>query len=224
MSSNFNKLNKSIINCEKCKRLVKFRQKISKEKRKQYIKETYWGKPITGFGDINGKILLVGLAPAAHGGTRTGRVFTGDKSSDFLYKCLFKAKISNQPTSEYKDDGLKLNKAYITTALKCVPPEDKPLKQELNNCFKYFDQEINLLKNLKTIVALGKIAFDACKYFYKSNYNFNKKIKFKHNAIYELPNNIKLVGCYHPSPRNVNTGRIDEKKMTTLLKKVLMVS
>ena len=224
MISNFNKLNKSIINCEKCKRLVKFRQKISKEKRKQYINETYWGKPITGFGDINGKILLVGLAPAAHGGTRTGRVFTGDKSSDFLYKCLFKAKISNQPTSEYKDDGLKLNKAYITTALKCVPPEDKPLKQELNNCFKYFDQEINLLKNLKIIVALGKIAFDACKYFYKNNYGFTENIQFKHNKIFKLPNNILLVGCYHPSPRNVNTGRINEKKMTSLFKRVLKLS
>ena len=224
MSSNFNKLNKSIINCEKCKRLVKFRQKISKEKRKQYIKETYWGKPITGFGDINGKILLVGLAPAAHGGTRTGRVFTGDKSSDFLYKCLFKAKISNQPTSEYKDDGLKLNKAYITTALKCVPPEDKPLKQELNNCFKYFDQEINLLKNLKIIVALGKIAFDACKYFYKNKYSLTENIQFKHNKIFKLPNNILLVGCYHPSPRNVNTGRINEKKMTSLFKRVLKLS
>ena len=224
MSSNFNKLNKSIINCEKCKRLVKFRQKISKEKRKQYINETYWGKPITGFGDINGKILLVGLAPAAHGGTRTGRVFTGDKSSDFLYKCLFKAKISNQPTSEYKDDGLKLNKAYITTALRCVPPEDKPLKQELNNCFKYFDQEINLLKNLKIIVALGKIAFDACKYFYKNEYGLTENIQFKHNKIFKLPNNILLVGCYHPSPRNVNTGRINEKKMTSLFKRVLKLS
>jgi len=224
MSSNFNNLNKSIINCEKCKRLVKFRQKISKEKRKQYINETYWGKPITGFGDTSGKILLVGLAPAAHGGTRTGRVFTGDKSSDFLYKCLFKAKISNQPTSEYKDDGLKLNKAYITTALKCVPPEDKPLKQELNNCFKYFDQEINLLKNLKIIVALGKIAFDACKYFYKNNYGLTENIQFKHNKIFKLPNNILLVGCYHPSPRNVNTGRIDEKKMTSLFKRVLKLS
>ena len=224
MSSNFNKLNKSIINCEKCKRLVKFRQKISKEKRKQYINETYWGKPITGFGDIKGKILLVGLAPAAHGGTRTGRVFTGDKSSDFLYKCLFKAKISNQPTSEYRDDGLKLNKAYITTALKCVPPEDKPLKQELNNCFKYFDQEINLLKNLKIIVALGKIAFDACKYFYKNEYGLTENIQFKHNKIFKLPNNILLVGCYHPSPRNVNTGRINEKKMTSLFKRVLKLS
>ena len=224
MNSNFNKLNNSIINCKKCKRLVRFRKKISKDKRKKYQQETYWGKPITGFGDTNGKILFVGLAPAAHGGTRTGRVFTGDKSSDFLYKCLFKAKISNQPKSEYKNDGLKLRKAFITTALKCVPPEDKPLKQELNNCFKYFDQEINLLKNLKIIVALGKIAFDACKYFYKNNYGFTENIQFKHNKIFKLPNDILLVGCYHPSPRNVNTGRINEKKMTLLFKRVLKLS
>ena len=122
MSSNFNKLNKSIINCEKCKRLVKFRQKISKEKRKQYINETYWGKPITGFGDINGKILLVGLAPAAHGGTRTGRAFTGDKSGDVLFECLYDAKISNQNYSKNLNDGLKLKHTYVTNVLKCVPP------------------------------------------------------------------------------------------------------
>ena len=118
----FEKLNNKIIACNKCSRLVKFRKKISTDKRKQYINETYWGKPITGFGDQNGKILFVGLAPAAHGGTRTGRVFTGDKSSEFLYKCLYKAKISNQSKSEHRNDGLKLKKAYITTALKCVPP------------------------------------------------------------------------------------------------------
>ena len=206
--------------CNKCPRLVKFRKKISTEKRKQYLKETYWGKPITGFGDQNGKILFVGLAPAAHGGTRTGRVFTGDRSSEFLYKCLYKANISNQPKSEYRDDGLKLKKAYITTALKCVPPGDKPKKNELKNCFKFFNSEICYLKNLKVIVALGKIAFDACKYFYKTKYNFNMKINFAHNKIYKLPNNIILVGCYHPSPRNVNTGRINEKKMTNLFKKV----
>ncbi len=218
---NFEKLNRSIIACNKCSRLVKFRKKISKEKRKQYINEKYWGKPITGFGDQNGKILFVGLAPAAHGGTRTGRVFTGDKSSKFLYKCLHKAKISNQPKSEHIDDGLKLKEAYITTALKCVPPGDKPQKNELDNCFNFFNSEVASLKNLKVIVALGKIAFDACKYFYKSKYNFNEKINFAHDKIYNLPNNILLVGCYHPSPRNVNTGRIDEKKMTNLFKKVL---
>ena len=224
MSSKFQKLNNSIIKCSKCSRLVKFREKISKEKRKQYIDEKYWGKPITGFGDINGKILFVGLAPAAHGGTRPGRVFTGDKSSNFLYKCLHKAKISNQPNSDHIDDGLILKKAFITTALKCVPPGDKPLKKELDNCFNFFNQEINALQNLKVIVALGKIAFDACVYFYKSNYSLSKRIKFGHNHIYHLPNNITLVGCYHPSPRNVNTGRINENKMIKLLKKIKKIA
>ena len=223
-NSVFETLNKKIIACNKCSRLVKFRKKISSEKRKQYLHETYWGKPITGFGDQNGKILFVGLAPAAHGGTRTGRVFTGDKSSEFLYKCLFNANISNQSKSEYRNDGLKLKKAYITTALKCVPPGDKPKKNELDNCFSFFNSEITYLKNLKVIVALGKIAFDACTYFYKSKYKLNEKINFAHDKIYKLPDNIFLVGCYHPSPRNVNTGRINEKKMTSLFKKVLKLA
>ena len=221
MNLSFEKLSSKIIKCKKCPRLVRFRKKISFEKRKQFINETYWGKPITGFGDINGKILFVGLAPAAHGGTRTGRVFTGDKSSDFLYKCLYKAKISNQSNSDHINDGLKLKNAFITAALKCVPPGDKPEKKELENCFPYFKNEINLLKNIKVIVALGKVAFDACVDFYKKEYNLTKKIKFGHNDVYTLPNNILLVGCYHPSPRNVNTGRINEKKMTLLFKKVL---
>ena len=213
-------LHSRIIKCNKCTRLVNFRKKISLEKRKQYINEVYWGKPITGFGDINGKILIVGLAPAAHGGTRTGRVFTGDKSSEFLYKCLHKAKISNLSNSVHINDGLKLYNAYITTALKCVPPGDKPEKNELNNCFNYFKKEIEIIKNLNVIVALGKIAFDACIYFYKQNHNFNNKVKFGHNVSIKLPNNKILLGCYHPSPRNVNTGRISEQKMVKLFKRV----
>jgi len=222
--NNLNYLNKKIIKCNKCSRLVKFRKKISKIKRKLYLHQKYWGKPITGFGDINGKILFVGLAPAAHGGTRTGRVFTGDKSSDFLYKCLYNAKISNQPTSTHVNDGLKLNKAFITTALKCVPPEDKPLKKELENCSNFFNQEIINLKKLKIIVALGKIAFDTCVYFYRSNYNVKLKMKFQHGKIFNLYKDILLVACYHPSPRNVNTGRINEKKMTNLFKKVIKLT
>jgi uracil-DNA glycosylase family 4 len=214
-----NFLHSKIIKCNKCTRLVNFRKKISVEKRKQYINEVYWGKPITGFGDINGKILIVGLAPAAHGGTRTGRVFTGDKSSEFLYKCLHKAKISNLANSVHINDGLKLYNAYITTALKCVPPGDKPEKNELNNCFNYFKKEIEIIKNLNVIVALGKIAFDACVYFYRQNYNFNNKVKFGHNVSIKLPNNKILIGCYHPSPRNVNTGRISEQKMVKLFKR-----
>ena len=221
MLNKFENLNRKIIKCTKCKRLVAFRNKILKDKRKQFINEKYWGKPITGFGDQKSKILFVGLAPAAHGGTRTGRVFTGDKSSEFLYKCLYNAKISNQSTSTHINDGLRLKKAFITTALKCVPPGDKPLKTELDNCFNFFNEEINKLQNLKAIVALGKIAFDACIYFYKSNYNFLDKVNFGHDKIYKLPNNTLLIGCYHPSPRNVNTGRINEQKMTNLFKKVL---
>ena len=213
-------LNKKIINCSRCPRLISFRKKIVENKRKQFINQKYWGKPITGFGDIHAKMLFVGLAPAAHGATRTGRVFTGDKSSEFLYKCMFKAKISNISTSEHVNDGLKLDKAFITTALKCVPPEDKPTKDELHNCFNFFEKEINLLKKIKVIIALGKIAFDACIDFYKYNYKLNDKFKFVHGKSYKLPNNILLVGCYHPSPRNVNTGRINEKKMTSLFKSI----
>ena len=216
-------LNKKIINCNKCSRLIKFRKKIVKKKRKQFIDQKYWGKPITGFGDINAKMLFVGLAPAAHGATRTGRVFTGDKSSEFLYKCMFKANISNIPSSENINDGLKLNEAFITTALKCVPPGDKPNKDELYNCFNFFEQEINLLKNLKVIIALGKIAFDACIEFYKKQFEIRSNIKFGHSKFFKLPNNILLVGSYHPSPRNVNTGRIDVNKMTNLFLKVKKV-
>ena len=220
MTNDFEKLENLIVNCKKCPRLVSFRKKIAKEKRKQYINEKYWGKPITGFGDPKARILFVGLAPAAHGGNRTGRVFTGDRSSDFLYKCLYKANLSNQPNSDHRNDGLKLKDIFITTALKCVPPGDKPTKKELNTCFKFFNNEIEYLKNLKIVVALGKIAFDACIEFYKKHYKIDSNVKFGHSKFFKLPNNILLVGSYHPSPRNVNTGRINVNKMTNLFIKV----
>ena len=220
MTNDFEKLENLIVSCKKCARLVNFRKKIAKEKRKQYLNEKYWGKPITGFGDPKARILFVGLAPAAHGGNRTGRVFTGDRSSDFLYKCLYKAKLSNQPNSDHINDGLKLRDIFITTALKCVPPGDKPTKKELNTCFKFFNNEIEYLKNLKIVVALGKIAFDACIEFYKKHYKIDSNVKFGHSKFFKLPNNILLVGSYHPSPRNVNTGRINVNKMTNLFIKV----
>ena len=221
MNINFEKLNSRIVKCSKCSRLVKFRKKIATNKRKQYINEKYWGKPVTGFGDTNAKVLLVGLAPAAHGGNRTGRVFTGDRSADFLYKCLYKAGMSNQPSSKNKYDGLKLYNTYVTTALKCVPPGDKPTFVELKTCFNYFKQEIDLLSNVKIIVALGKIAFDACIKFYKGIYFLkNKNYVFGHGVKYELPDKKILIGSYHPSPRNVNTKRINLNKMKKLLENV----
>ena len=221
MKNNLITLNHKIIKCKKCDRLVKFRSKIAKEKRKQFINETYWGKPVTGYGDPNAQLLIIGLAPAAHGGNRTGRVFTGDRSADFLFKCLFKANLSNQPNSNYRDDGLKLYNTYLTPALKCVPPGDKPTLTELRTCFIYLRAEFNLLSNVNTILALGKIAFDACLNFYKENFAIKSKDHvFSHGGRFRLPDNKILIASYHPSPRNVNTRRIDISKMVLLLEEV----
>ena len=218
--NNLEVLNKKIIKCSKCPRLVKFIKKISKEKRAQNKNEIYWGKPVTGFGDLKARIMIIGLAPAAHGGTRTGRAFTGDKSGDFLFKCLHETKISNKLQSISLNDGLILKNTYITNVLKCVPPQDKPLKKELSNCSSYLDSEISNFKKLKVIVALGKIAFDSCVKFYKSNYFFNKKITFKHGKKYVLPDGKILIGSYHPSPRNVNTKKVTINMMKNLFFKV----
>ena len=219
MNSKLKKLNKKIIRCKNCPRLSNFIKKVSNEKRQKNINEIYWGKPVTGFGNVNAKLLILGLAPAAHGGTRTGRAFTGDKSGDFLFKCLYEAKIANQPISKNLNDGLKLNLTYITNILKCVPPGDKPNAVELNNCSKYFDEEIYNLKKLKVIITLGKIAFDNCLKFYKKKLTIKEKIFFKHGNTYQLPNNIVLIPCYHPSPRNVNTKLISKKMIVSLFKK-----
>ena len=167
-------LNKEIISCKKCSRLVNFREKIATEKRKQFKDQKYWGKAVPGFGNKNAEILILGLAPAAHGANRTGRVFTGDKSSEFLFKSLYLAKLANQERSENKNDALKVENIFITLAVKCVPPNDKPTSQEILECSKYLKEEITQLKKLKTILALGKIAFEACTNFF----NLKKKIFF----------------------------------------------
>ena len=218
MNIKFKKLNKTIIKCKKCSRLVKFVKKISTEKRKQNIGENYWGKPLTGFGEFNSKLMILGLAPAAHGGTRTGRAFTGDKSGDFLFKCLYEVGISNYPFSKNLNDNLKLKSTYITNILKCVPPEDKPLSYEISNCSNFFDEEILSLKKLKVIVTLGKVAFDSCVKLYKQKFDIKSKFIFKHGKFQLLPNGLIILSSYHPSPRNVNTKLISNKMMVDLFK------
>ena len=198
---------------------MKFIKKISTEKRKQNINEIYWGKPVPGFGNLDSKLAIIGLAPAAHGGTRTGRAFTGDKSGDFLFKCLHEVGISNSPISKNINDNLKLKSTYITNILKCVPPEDKPLSNEILNCSSFFDEEILSLKKLKVIVTLGKVAFDNCIKLYKKKFNINKKFIFKHGKTQLLPNGLIILSSYHPSPRNVNTRVITIKMMVNLFKK-----
>ena len=224
MDIRLNNLNKTIVNCKKCPRLVKFIHKISRIKRKQNINEVYWGKPVPGFGKLNSKLAIIGLAPAAHGGTRTGRAFTGDKSGNFLFKSLYSVKISNQDFSENKDDGLKLKSTYITNILKCVPPGDKPMNEELSQCSNYFIKEIDYLKKIKVIVTLGKVAFDNCVKIYKKKFYINHKFEFKHGKKYLLPDNKILIACYHPSPRNVNTKVVTHAMINSLFKKAKKIS
>ena len=224
MNIKFKKLNKTIVKCKKCPRLTNFIKKISLEKRKQNFNEKYWGKPVTGFGDVNARLMIIGLAPAAHGGTRTGRAFTGDKSGNFLFKSLYSVKISNQDFSENKDDGLKLKSTYITNILKCVPPGDKPMNDELIQCSNYFIKEIDYLKKIKVIVTLGKVAFDNCVKIYKKKFNINHKFEFKHGKKYLLPDNKILIACYHPSPRNVNTKVVTHAMINRLFRKAKKIS
>ena len=224
MNIKLNNLDKTIVNCKKCPRLVKFIRKISTIKRKQNTDEVYWAKPVPGFGSLNSKLAIIGLAPAAHGGTRTGRAFTGDKSGDFLFKCLYEVGISNNPYSKELNDNLKLKSTYITNILKCVPPEDKPLRDELSNCSNYFDKEIQSLKKLKVIVTLGKVAFENCVNLFKQKYQSKQKFIFKHGKIQKLPNGLVILPSYHPSPRNVNTKLISNKMMVNLFLKAKNLS
>jgi uracil-DNA glycosylase family 4 len=212
------KLYRAVVNCTSCPRIVDFRKKIAKEKRKQFMDWTYWGRGVPGYGDPNAKLLLVGLAPAAHGGNRTARVFTGDKSADFLVMCLHEAGLANQPNSDALDDGLKLKNTFMTPVLKCVPPQDKPTAEELRNCSTYFNREMDLLKDVKVVLALGKIGFDGCLRYFRQFFDLKMKdFPFGHDVTYTLPNGIIMKGAYHPSRRNVNTGRLNKEMMLALL-------
>ena len=218
--SNLSELEQNIVKCRKCERLVLFREKIAKEKRKSYMDWDYWGKAVPGYGNPNAKIMILGLAPAAHGGNRTGRVFTGDKSADFLFKCLHHVGIANQANSDHRHDGLEIN-GYITAAVKCVPPGDKPTAEEKSKCIDYLANEFKILKELKVVLGLGKIGFESCLKFVRETYSLKMKdYKFGHGVRYKLPNGLVLFGAFHPSPRNVNTGRLDFRMMVDFLEVV----
>lgn len=203
MSSNLQELNSIIINCKKCPRLARYIATVAKVKVKRYNDWDYWGRPLPGFGDPNAKILIIGLAPAAHGGNRTGRMFTGDSSGDWLMRALYESGFANQPTSERRDDGLKLKSAYITAIVRCAPPGNKPNKQEIENCSCYLVEELKILKGVRVILALGALAFNT----YTSMQGI-KGLKFKHGAFYNLSDNLTLVASYHPSRQNTQTGKL----------------
>ncbi len=202
-------LEEQIVSCRKCPRLVAWREEVARRKRRAYRDWDYWGKPVPGFGDRKARVLIVGLAPGAHGANRTGRMFTGDGSGDFLYPALHRAGFANQPTSVRRGDGLELKDVFITAVARCVPPKNKPTAQEITNCLPYMEAEIDLLPNLKVIVALGRIAFDWTLRLYRERGYEVPRLPFRHAAVYTLAERgPTLIASYHPSRQNTQTGRL----------------
>ena len=219
------RLNREIIECSNCPRLVSFRSKVAKEKRRQFATSEYWGRPVPGFGDPKARLVIVGLAPASHGGNRTGRVFTGDSSARFLVSHLHKAGFANQPVSESRDDGLRYRDCYITAAVRCVPPDNKPTSEEMENCFPYLVRELALLTNAKVILALGRIAFDSVLELASRAEAGTKakktKFVFQHGQSYQFAENFPTVfASYHPSPRNTNTGKLTDAMFSKVLRDI----
>lgn len=205
--------------CRKCPRLVKYREKVAREKRRAFREWEYWGRGVPGFGDPHGELFILGLAPAAHGGNRTGRVFTGDRSGDFLYRALHQAGFANQPTSLQRNDGLRLERAYVAAAVRCAPPANNPLPSEIRNCRGYLKRELEELRP-KAILALGKIAWDAYLEILKQDgrIEWRSTYKFAHGAEARIANDLpRLFGVYHPSQQNTQTGRLNEEMYATVL-------
>jgi uracil-DNA glycosylase family 4 len=214
-------VNREIIACTRCPRLITYCQKIGQVKRRAYMDWDYWAKPVPGFGDPKARLLILGLAPGAHGSNRTGRPFTGDGSGNFLYPILHKAGFASQPTATHREDGMRLLDAYITAAVRCAPPDNKPEPQEIANCASHLDREFAALKNVKVVVVLGKIAFDAYLNYLKRNQILKSKAQFVfgHGETYPLPDGRTLLCSYHPSLQNTNTGKLTEKMFLDVFRK-----
>ena len=206
-------LNREVIACTRCPRLVEYREKIAREKRRAYLHWDYWGKPVPGFGDPNARVLILGLAPGAHGSNRTGRPFTGDSSGNFMYPVLHETGFANQPNATHHGDGLRLKDAYITATVRCAPPGNKPLPSEIANCAPYLDRELDALHQIRVVVALGRIGFDAYLNYLKRRSVLKSKASylFRHAAKYNMPDGRILLASYHPSNQNTNTGKLSRE-------------
>ena len=214
-----NELQQRVVSCARCPRLVEWRERVAREKVRRFAGEEYWGRPVPSFGDPEARLLIVGLAPAAHGGNRTGRVFTGDRSGDWLYRALYRAGFANQPTSVHREDGLALDDCYITAVIHCAPPENKPLPGEVANCRPYLLEEVELLAEARVVVALGRIAFAAAIEVFGLERDETvsnrvaariRKPKFAHGAEVRLRGGKRLIASFHPSQQNTFTGKLTE--------------
>jgi uracil-DNA glycosylase len=215
-------LRETVVDCRKCPRLVRYREKVARAKRRAYRDCTYWGRPVPGFGDSRAELLLIGLAPGAHGANRTGRMFTGDRSGDFLYAQLYRVGFASQPTSTSADDGLRLRNAYITAVARCAPPDNKPLPAEIANCSPYLEMELGLLRP-RAVLALGAIAFDSYLRLLVRRGDLPSRAgyRFAHGAEFQLPGSLpRLFASYHPSQQNTQTGLLTPAMFSGVLRRI----
>jgi uracil-DNA glycosylase family 4 len=215
-------LNHDVTTCRRCPRLVAWRERVAREKRRAYRDAEYWGKPVPGFGDLSARVCIIGLAPGAHGSNRTGRPFTGDSSGNFMYPVLHRAGFASQPNGTHRGDGLMLRDAYITAAARCAPPQNKPTPRELGNCAPFLDRELACLPKVRVVVALGRVGFGAYLDHLRRGGVIERKkdYPFGHGAEHETPDGRVLVASYHPSNQNTNTGKLTEAMFTRLFERV----
>jgi uracil-DNA glycosylase family 4 len=219
------KLQQHVVHCRLCPRLVQWREHIANKKTKRFENSKYWGKPNPSFGDPDAELLLIGLAPAAHGGNRTGRMFTGDRSGDWLYRALHKFQFANQPTSVSRDDGLRLENCYITATCRCAPPQNKLLPAEILNCRQFLIKELKMLRSVRVIVGLGKVGFDSALLSLRDLGVMTQttKLRFSHGAEYSITKKLTLLASFHPSQQNTFTGRLTESMFDAIFRRALSI-
>jgi uracil-DNA glycosylase family 4 len=219
--SDLEALEARVVECRRCPRLVEWRERVAREKRAAFANEEYWGRPVPGFGDPAARVVVLGLAPAAHGGNRTGRVFTGDRSGDWLFAALHRAELANQPTSVHRDDGLELRRAWVTAAVRCAPPANKPTPQERDECLPWTVAELGHLTELRVVVCLGAFAWDAALRLRAAlgHPRPRPRPRFGHEAVFDDGAWLALVGCFHPSQQNTFTGRLTEPMLDAVFQR-----
>jgi uracil-DNA glycosylase family 4 len=224
LSNALDELCETVITCRLCPRLAAWREEVARTKRASFADEDYWGRPLPGFGDAKARVLVVGLAPAAHGGNRTGRIFTGDRSGDWLFRAMYHAGFANQPESVHRDDGLQLKGAYVAAAVRCAPPANKPTPQERDNCLPYLARELELLDRVRVIVCLGSFAWDAVLRTGRMlGYVLPRKPRFGHASQAHLGPYV-LLGSYHPSQQNTFTGKLTEEMLDAVFSRAAEIA